>query len=397
MGTVKLRRGQVQPVWAGHPWVFSQNIDDVDGAPARGDVVRVTDPEGKFLGAGFWSPKSAIPVRLWTRDPAERLDDAAIGRRLDAAIALRRAAGLPAEGDDAYRLLNSEGDQTPGLIVDVFGDVAVVQFRTAGARMRADAVFGHVIRVSGVKTILTPRTRIPAEGIDDPAATPRGTRPDALTFRHRGFDYEIPMQLGQKTGFYLDQRTTRARVEALVAALGSPRVLDAYGYVGAIGLAASRAGASEVLSVDSSAPAVAAGAAIARKNGYLEKPLRFVKADIRQQLPALAKEGRTFDLVVVDPPKLVPNKRHLEKGRKAYMQLNRLAAPLVRRGGYLLSCSCSAAMRTPDFLRTINEGARRAGRMLTLVDRWGQPADHPTPAAFREGRYLDAALFRVDA
>jgi 23S rRNA (cytosine1962-C5)-methyltransferase len=353
--------------------------------------VRVTDPDGRFLGTGLWSPKSAIPLRIWSRDAAEKIDDALIGRRIDAAFALRARLGLPSDRNQAYRLLNSEGDDTPGLIVDIFHKVAVVQFRTIGALKRAEAIFGHITRATGVKTILCPATEIKAEGIHEAARVARGSEVDALEFLDRGFSLRIPSALGQKTGYYLDQRITRDQVEAVARG----RVLDAYSYVGSIGLAAARGGADEVVCIDSSAPAVAAGAAIAQHHDLLGK-VQFQKADIRRKLPELAKAGETFDLVVVDPPKLIPSKRHMDRGRKAYVQLNRLAAPLVERGGLLMSCSCSAALGPAHFLRAVNEGARRAGRHLTLIWSGGQPGDHPTPAAFPEGRYLKSLLFRVD-
>ncbi|MAC29063.1 MAG: rRNA large subunit methyltransferase I [Sandaracinus sp.] len=380
-------------MWAGHPWVFAQAIERVDGAPGRGDPVRVRDPEGKFLGAGFYTPESAIPIRLVTRDPDEPLDEAALARRIERAARYRRETlGFPTEATTGFRMIHAEGDGLPGLVADVFGDVVVAQIGTAGMKRREDVLFGHLQRVTGAKTIVRTANRVKAEHIDDEWSVVRGPEPKALRFRERGFEYEVPIQLTQKTGYYFDQRDNRARVEAFAHG----RVLDAYSYLGSMGLAAARGRAESVLSVDSSAPVVAAGATIAHHNGLADR-IEFRRDDIRKILPVLAQRGERFDVVIVDPPKLVPTRKHLERGRRAYVELNRLAAKLLEPGGLLVSCSCSAAMRPGDLLRAVNLGARKAGKHLTLVDMGAQGADHPTPAAFPEGRYLKAMFLRVDA
>lgn len=393
MSRVTLRAGRVQPVWAGHPWVFAQAIQHVDGAPGAGDVVEVVDPKGNHLGRGFWSPGSAIPVRLVTRSPDEALDDACITRRIEAAVALRRELGLPGDETDGYRLVHAEGDGLPGVIADVFRDVVVVQLLTIGMKRREDVIFAALARATGARTLI----EVPGgpaqekEGIRVEARVVRGPAVDALRFRERGFEYEIPPALGQKTGFYFDQRDNRAQVERLAR---GKRVLDLYSYVGAFALGAARGGASEVLAFDSSAAVVAEGASIAARNGLGER-VRFARGDVRNVLAQLIEEKRRFDLVLVDPPKLAPSTRHLARAQLAYRRLNMRALEVLERGGILVSCSCSSAMRPDDFLRTLTLAGRDAARELTLLGLGQQGMDHPVPAAFPEGRYLKCAFVRA--
>ncbi len=385
----------MQPIWAGHPWVFAQAIERVEGAPGPGDEVRVLDPKGRFLGRGFWSPRSAIPVRILERDPeVEHLDHAWLGRRVEAAAGLRREVlGLPSEETNGYRLVHAEGDDLAGLLVDVFGDVLVVQLLTIGMKQREQDIFGHLARVTGARTIL----EVPSphgqriEGFEVEPRVVRGPDVEELCFRERGFDYRIPRVLVQKTGFYFDQRESRARLEGLVR---GRRVLDAFCYVGSFSLAAARGGASEVLGLDQAARLVTLAAAHAHAHG-LSGRVRFARMDLRRGLRRMASEGERFDVVILDPPKLVPSQRHLERGRVLYRRLNAAAVALLRPGGLLFTCSCSAAMAPSLFRRTVALAARDAGRRLLWLGEGGQGADHPVPLAFPEGRYLKCMLARV--
>ncbi|MBX3247205.1 MAG: class I SAM-dependent rRNA methyltransferase [Myxococcales bacterium] len=392
MGTVILRPGHVQPVHAGHPWVYAQAVARVDGAPGAGDPVRVLDPHGNYLGSGFWSPKSAIPVRIVTRAPEERLDEAAILRRIERGANFRRAAlDLPSSATDGYRLINAEGDDLPGLVVDVYGSVAVAQFRTAGMKRREEIIAAEIRRVSGAQTVIAAAAKVPAEGLADEERVLRGDPPDALIFRERGLEWRIPRSVTQKTGYYFDQRDNRASLEKWA----SGRVLDVYSFVGGMGLAAARGRADEVTCIDSSALAIATGAAVAEHNGLAAK-VRFEKFDAKRRLPELVARGDRYDVVVLDPPKLAPTRKHFDSARRAYVQLNRLGAQLVARGGLLVTCSCSAAMRPSDFVRAVNEGVRAARRDAILVALGGQAPDHATPLAFSEGRYLKTLFLRVE-
>lgn len=395
MATITLQRGRVQPVWAGHPWVYQQAIGRIDGAPAAGDVVDVVDPDGNYLGRGYYTPGSAIPVRIASRDRGDALDGASIGKKLEKARALRTMLGLPSDETSGYRLVHAEGDGLPGLIVDIFGDVASVQLLTRGMKLREADVFAQIARVTGVRTIMEVANERAAEreGFTAQTAVVRGPDPASLAFTERGFSFELDAQVSQKTGYYFDQRENRAFLERIVRGAS---VLDLYSFVGAFALTAARGGATRVVSVDSSAPSIAVAARLAHRHGYGHL-IEFEKNDARKVMEDRRRQNERFDVVILDPPKLAPSVKHLERARSMYRKLNAEAASLVAPGGILVSCSCSAALDADDFVRTATLGARDTRRDLTLVHLGFQGPDHPVPSAFPEGRYLKCAFFRVSA
>jgi 23S rRNA (cytosine1962-C5)-methyltransferase len=389
----------VKPVWAGHPWVYAQAIARLDGSPAPGDVVTVIDGQGNPLGRGFWSEGSAIPVRLVTRGAEEDLDEVALARRIAAAAALRaRRLGLPdadpARGTDGFRLVHAEGDELPGLIVDRYGEAACVQLLTIGMKRREEAIFDALAALPGVRQVI----EVPGgegqkrEGLAVALRTVRGEATATLAFRERGFAFEVPLALAQKTGYYFDQRDNRARVEALAP---GATVLDACTYLGGFALAAARGGALGVVGVDRAAPLLATASAIAERNGLGER-IGWRQGDVRRDLGTWAAAGERWDLVVLDPPKLAPTTRHLAQARPAYEGLNAAALRLVAPGGVLVTCSCSAALGPEELLRLVAMAARRAKREVRLLALGHQAADHPTPPAFPEGRYLTCAFLAVD-
>ncbi|HEV8239751.1 MAG TPA: class I SAM-dependent rRNA methyltransferase [Thermoanaerobaculia bacterium] len=396
---VFLEPGHVKPVWAGHPWVYAQAIAHVEGSPTAGDVVEVRDRQGNLLGRGFWSPGSAIPVRLVTRDADETLDEAALARRIAAAVVLReRVLGLPstapAHGTDGFRLVHSEGDDLPGVVADRYGDTVCVQLLTAGMKRREEAIFDAFAALPGIHRVV----EVPGgegqkrEGIATTLRTVRGEPADALAFRERGFAFEVPLALMQKTGYYFDQRENRARVEALAR---DARVLDVCTYLGGFALAAARGGAASVVGVDRAAPLLQAAAAVAARNGIGDR-ITWRQGDARRDLAAWAAAGERWDLVVLDPPKLAPTAKHLQQALTAYEGLNAAALRLVAPGGVLATCSCSAAFGPEELLRVVAASARRAHRQTRLLAMGHQAADHPTPPAFAQGRYLTCAFVAVD-
>jgi 23S rRNA (cytosine1962-C5)-methyltransferase len=372
--------------------VFAQAVKTLRGAPAAGDPVRVLDDSGRFLGSGFWSPKSALVVRIASRTDGERLDTGWLARRIDAASALRKTLGFPSASDTGYRLVNAEGDGLPGLIVDVYGDTATALFGTVGMWRLAEDVYAHVQRVTGAKRVIAlAADRQAHEEFTQAHEVVRGEPSDALQFTERGMAVEVPSSVTQKTGYYFDQREQRARVEQLAKGRD---VLDAFSFIGSFGFAAARGGAKSVLSMDSSVAATTAGVAVSKRLGFGDRH-SFLTRDAKQGLPELARDGQRFGLVVVDPPKLVPSARHLDRGREAYRKLNQNALNLVAPGGLLVSCSCSAAMRADDFLRTLSIAAADVGRSVSLLHLGQQAPDHPVPPAFSEGMYLKTAFLAV--
>lgn len=396
--TLRIKPGHVQPVWAGHPWVYAQAVDRLEGGATRGDEVRVVDPRGNFLGRGFYSPGSAIVVRIVTRDEHEAIDQHFFKRRIERALALRGQVGLstdvpkvaPSSPTSGYRLVHAEGDGIPGLVVDRMDDVLAVQLLTFGMHVREALVLGALAEVMRPRAVVdrTPESVKKTENFTPQGGALRGVLPDELVFRERGLVFRIPLDIGQKTGFYFDQRGLRARVEELSR---GARVLDAYSYVGAFGLSAARGGASEVVSVDESALALEIGAAAARENGVADR-MTWVVRDARK---VMQEAHGSFDLVVCDPPRLAPTRSAREQALVQYTKIAELACRAVKPGGLVVLCSCSAAVDLFSLTRALATGALRANTQATVIERTFQGPDHPVPAPFGEGLYLKALIARV--
>jgi 23S rRNA (cytosine1962-C5)-methyltransferase len=393
MRTVRLKAGHVRPVWAGHPWIYAQAIEWIEGGTASGDEVSVVDPRDNFLGRGLYSPGSAIPVRLLVRDGKTHIDGAFFRAQIVRAVSCRRAVGLPNADTDGYRLIHAEGDGLPGLIVDRMGDVLVVQLLTVGMKLREGLIFEALHEILAPRAILdrTPPATARAERFTPASGIVRGEEVTELAFKERSLAYRIPLELGQKTGFYFDQRPLRARVEQLAR---GKRVLDAYSYVGAFALAAARGGASEVLAVDESAGAIEVGAECARANALADR-IAFTKQDARKALVQAGVQGG-YDLVVVDPPRLAPTRGARDAALVAYAKLAELACGATKPGGVLVFCSCSAAVDLFALTRALATGARRANVQAFVWERWFQGADHPALASFPEGVYLKSIIARIE-
>jgi 23S rRNA (cytosine1962-C5)-methyltransferase len=394
MPIVRIRPGHVRPLWAGHPWVYAQAVAKLEGSADEGDLVDVLDPHDNFLGAGFYAPKSALVVRILSRMRGEAIDAAFFRDRLRAAYELRKGwLGLPHAETDGYRLVHAEGDGLPGLIVDVFGDVLVVQLLTVGMKRREAEILAGLVEVTGAGSIveMPSREHQEQEGFSVEPRVVYGRPATELQFRERGFEYRLPFESAQKTGFYFDQRENRARLESLCR---GRRVLDLCSYVGAFALAAARGGAREVLAIDRSETALALGQQAAERAGWAGK-IEFARRDLKKALPELMSERARFDVIVLDPPKLAHGVKQLDRARSTYRLWNSQAFALCESGGLIVSCSCSAAMQQQDFLRTLALAGADAGREPSLIALGEQAPDHPTPAAFQEGRYLKAAFLRV--
>ena len=393
MGTVVIKAGHVQPVWAGHPWVFAQAVERVEGGAVAGDDVEVKDPRGNSLGRGLYSPGSAIPVRLYTRDRERAVDGALLAERIARAAERRHAFGLPSDDTTAFRLVHAEGDDLPGLIVDRLGDVLSIQIGTVGIKLREDAVFAALERF-GARAIVdrTPERLAKSEGFAPRAGVIRGDETlAAFEFKERGLVFRVPLELGQKTGFYLDQRPLRARIEALAH---GRRVLDTFTYVGALALSAARGGATLVEAVDNSALAVEVGAECAALNG-LESKVHFERGDAHEALAHAGRQGG-LDLVICDPPKLAPSRAGRGRALEAMRRLAGHGARATKPGGLFVLCSCSAAIGMGELTRALALGARDVGARATVLERHTQGADHPVPAAFPEGLYLSSVIAAID-
>jgi 23S rRNA (cytosine1962-C5)-methyltransferase len=376
-------------VRAGHPWIFSGAIAaGLEGAEP-GEPVHVHAAGGRFLAGGYVNPRTSIAVRVLTLEE-EAIDASLVGRRLDEALALRRAT-LPAELG-AYRVLNGEGDRLPGVAVDRYGDFLVCQFLTAGAARLAPAVaeaLGERFAPRGIFERSEGAVRT-EEGLAGARGVLAGEEPPArLAIAEDGARFLIDVRHGQKTGFFLDQRESRARVRALAA---GRRVLNAFAYTGAIGIAAALGGAAEVTSVDTSRPALALAEEAWAANGLPAAAGRFVVANVFEFLRAASEP---YDIIVLDPPPFVRRRRDLAPGLRGYKDVNLQALRRLAPGGWLLTSSCSQHLARAGFREVVAAAAADAERVVEVAAEWGHPPDHPVLLAHPEGEYLKVMLLRA--
>jgi 23S rRNA (cytosine1962-C5)-methyltransferase len=385
MKTIQLREGKERSLLRHHPWVFQGSIERGKADP--GETVRVESSEGKFLCWGAFSPSSMIRVRAWTFDEAERVDHAFFKRRIARALALR--ARLPINSD-GVRLVHGEADGLPGLIVDRYGDVLSAQFLSAGMERWREALADILLAATGC-TRLYERSDSGVralEGLEPRAGWLRGDGPTDLVIREHGWRLNLDVAEGHKTGFYLDQRDNRAQFAQWVRHFGLQRVLNCYCYTGGFSAAALAGGAQQVVSVDSSAPALDKARANVALNGFDAARHEALDADVNAFLRQQLQAGTTFDAIVLDPPKFAPTASHAERAARAYKDINRLALKLLAPGGLLLTFSCSGGVGAELFHKIVAGAAADAGVDGAILQRLEGAPDHPTTLVFPEGEYL---------
>lgn len=385
MKTVTLRPGKERSLLKRHPWVFESSV--ARGGGDAGETVRVVSAEGQFLAWAAFSPQSQIRLRAWSFDEAERIDAAMFRRRIDQALALRARLAI---ASDAVRLIHGEADGLPGLIVDRYGETLVAQFTSAGVE-RWKAVIADALLAATGLTRLYERSDAQArewEGLPVQTGWLRGEGATALTLREHDWQLTLDVAEGHKTGYYLDQRDSRRRFADAVRHYGCRSVLNCFSYTGGFSVAALAGGASEVISVDSSGPALARAEAHVALNGFEPGRHQAWDADVNATLRRCLAEGRRFDAIVLDPPKFAPTVAHAERAARAYKDINRLAFLLLNDGGLLYTFSCSGGI-APDLFHKIVAGAGLdAGVDGYIVERLSAAADHPQTVRFPEGDYL---------
>jgi 23S rRNA (cytosine1962-C5)-methyltransferase len=385
MKTIHLREGKERSLLRHHPWVFQGSIERGKADP--GETVRVDSSDGKFLCWGAFSPSSMIRVRAWTFDETERVDHAFFKRRIARALALR--ARLPI-ASDGVRLVHGEADGLPGLIVDRYGDVLSAQFLSAGMERWREALADILLAATGC-TRLYERSDSGVralEGLEPRAGWLRGEGPTELTIREHDWRLNLDVAEGHKTGFYLDQRDNRAQFAQWVRHFGLQRVLNCYCYTGGFSVAALAGGAQQVVSVDSSAPALDKARANVALNGFDAARHEALDADVNAFLRQQLQAGATFDAIVLDPPKFAPTASHAERAARAYKDINRLALKLLAPGGLLLTFSCSGGVGAELFHKIVAGAAADAGVDGAILQRLEGAPDHPTTLVFPEGEYL---------
>jgi 23S rRNA (cytosine1962-C5)-methyltransferase len=389
---LRLQRGEERRIEGGHLWIFSNEVDTVStplAAFAPGAQARVVSSRDKFLGFAYVNPHALICARILARDPKHPPSRSLLVHRLQVALALReRLYPQP-----YYRLVFGESDGLPGLVLDRYGDLLVGQTATAGMEaLRADivAAASKVLPVaqfvwkndSGAREL----ERLP---LYVESAGGSGEVPEYVRVEEHGLSFHAPLPAGQKTGWFFDQAANR---RALARYVAGRRVLDVFSYVGAWGLCAARAGASEVICVDSSAAALAAVERNAADNAL---SARIVKGDAFDVLEGLHKDGERFDVVILDPPAFIKRKKQIPKGEAAYRRLNQLGLQLLGRDGTLVSCSCSYHLESDALLGLIQKAGRHTSRFVQVLEAGGQAPDHPVHPAIPETRYLKTFFCRA--
>jgi 23S rRNA (cytosine1962-C5)-methyltransferase len=340
-----------------------------------------------------------IRVRAWSFDEAERIDADFFARRLQRAVDLRgRLAASGQLPSDGQRLVHGEADGLPGLIVDRYGDVLSAQFLSAGAERWRETIADALCVITG-QGRLYERSDVSVralEGLPEQSGWLRGEGETALQIQEHGWALGLDVALGHKTGYYLDQRENRGRFAALVRGFGAQSVLNCYSYTGGFSVAALTGGAGEVISVDSSGPALAQARDNIRRNGFDDSRCGFLDADVNATLREMLAAGRSFDAIVLDPPKFAPTPASAERAARAYKDINRLALKLLAPGGLLLTFSCSGGINAELFHKIVAGAGIDAGVNAAILQRLEGACDHPTTLEFPEGEYLKGlALLRL--
>lgn len=391
---VLLKKGKEKAILQKHPWVFSGAIEKVKGKPANGEVVRLTDAKGSFLAYGFYNDQSRVALRLLEWDENNTINDNWFRAKVKQAVQ-SRAHLLAQPHTDTCRLIFSEADYLPGLIVDKYADYLSVQVLTSGIEAVMPVIIQELENLLNPKGIFDKSDTASRahEGLGESFGVLAGNHPPELVkVKENGITYGINIAEGQKSGFYCDQRDNRRLLAAYVK---GKTMLDCFCYTGGFTLNSLQQGAAFVTSVDSSALAIET----LNENIGLNKldPERHaaIKSDVNTQLRKFRDEGKKFDVIVLDPPKYAPSRSALDRASRAYKDLNRLAMLLLNSGGLLATYSCSGAMDMETFKQVLAWAALDAGKQVQFIYQFCQPEDHPVRSSFPEGEYLKGLLCRV--
>jgi len=385
MKSIRLRPGKERSLLRRHPWVFESAI--ARGGADPGETVRIESHDGAFLAWAAFSPASRIRARCWSFESDQRIDTGFFEARIAAAVRARERFFIDSDG---VRLVHGESDGLPGLIVDRYGETLVAQFLSAGAQRWKPVLADALLRVTGLSRLYerSDTGSRALEGLPQEAGWLRGEGPTELVLREHGWRLGLDIATGHKTGYYLDQRDSRRLFAQHTQRLGFQRVLNCYAYTGGFSVAALAGGAGEVVSIDSSGPALERARANVALNGLDAAKAEFLDADVNGSLRRYGEEGRRFDAIVLDPPKLAPTVAHAERAARAYKDINRLAFKLLEPGGVLFTYSCSGGISADLFHKIVASAAIDAGVDGYVTQRLGGAPDHPMTLVFPEGEYL---------
>ncbi|HTH82060.1 MAG TPA: class I SAM-dependent rRNA methyltransferase [Mucilaginibacter sp.] len=391
---VVLKKGKEKAVLHRHPWVFSGAIEQVKGKPANGDIVRLVNAKGDFMAYGFYNDQSRVALRLLEWDEHVTVNEDWFRNKVAVAVA-GRGELLGTGATNTCRLIFSESDYLPGLIVDKYGDHLAVQVLTSGIEKMMPVIIDELQRLLNPLSIFdkSDASSRSHEGLETTNVVLFGSEPpESVEVKENNVIYNINIAEGQKSGFYCDQRDNRKIVAAHAK---GKKVLDCFCYTGGFTLNALHNGSASVTSVDSSALAIETLKANIGLNKLDAKKHTAIQSDVNKQLRVFKDEGELFDIIILDPPKYAPSRSALDRASRAYKDLNRLAMLLLNKGGLLATYSCSGAMDMETFKQVIAWAALDAGKQVQFIHQFCQPEDHPVRSSFPEGEYLKGLLCRV--
>ncbi|GEA11286.1 class I SAM-dependent methyltransferase [Alteromonas sp. KUL49] len=391
--TITLQPTREKSLKRRHPWVFESAIATVKGRARSGDTVEVLSSTGEWLGRGAYSPESQIRVRMWTFDKSESIDNVFFLKKFTQALALRTRL-FDLDQTNSFRWIASENDGLPGVTVDLYDNVAVLQLLSAGAEK-------HRSKIVWAITKLMPDVHVyersdvdvrKKEGLEPTTGVVHGEPPAQVTVKENGLNIIVDIEKGHKTGFYLDQRDSRA---AAARYAKGAHVLNCFSYTGTFSCFALQGGAASVTNVDVSQPALDIAKQHVDINQLNAAKAHYVNQDVFQALRHYHEQKQQFDMVILDPPKFVDSKASLKRASRGYKDINLYGIHAVKSGGLLLTFSCSGLMPADLFQKIVADAALDAGRTIKIIERLNQASDHPIIGSYPEGYYLKGLVCEV--
>ncbi|MCS7281221.1 MAG: class I SAM-dependent rRNA methyltransferase [Desulfobacterota bacterium] len=378
-----VKKEKIGPILARHPWVYSKALLYVPDGLRPGTPVKLVDESGKFIATGYFNSYSQISVRVWGYDESEKVDRNFFKKRIANALWVRKRY-VENTDTNAYRLVNSEGDMLPGLVVDKYADYLVIQFHTKGMdqwRNEIIEALEEIVRPKGIyerSEIYTSQNEKPEEKY----GAIRGKIPDLIKIRENGLNFLVDLKRGQKTGFFLDQRDKR---KAFLKYARDAKVLNCFSYTGGFAVYALAGGAKSVINIDTSSDALELAKENVRINGFKTERMENIKGDVKK---VFRDHKETYDAIVLDPPAFIKERTKKERGVLGYRYINRKAMDLLIDGGILVTCSCSYHLGLEEFRRLLIDVATKAKSSFRILEVYTHGIDHPVPLPFVEGEYL---------
>lgn len=389
MTILKAKQQKIGPILGRHPWIFSGALVSVPDGLESGIPVKITDEKGNFLAQGYFNSYSQIAVRIWGYDEDEKIDADFFEKRIRSAFGLRKELVLDNE-TDSCRLISSENDFLPGLVVDKYADYLVVQFHTLGIEKWKEEIINGLVKIMDPKGIYERSDAKKGESAEKKTGLLHGEIPDLITIKENGLKFLVSIKEGQKTGFFLDQRDKR---QALMKYVKGKKVLNCFSYTGGFSVYALAAGAKSVVSVDVSADSLELAKENVKVNKLDLEKCEFVCEDAKQYLKKI--NPGDFDLIILDPPAFIKDRKKKKEGISGYRHINETALRVLPEDGVLVTCSCSTHISLQDFRYVVSEAGGRAKRSVQLLETYIHGIDHPELIPFTEGEYLKVFFARI--